>query len=122
MSSYPRRPSRREIDKYLKEAHDALHNKRALFCNPAKVVGELMKLGIGDSYEVWQLILQLLHEIQLEDYAGGHPPQKSYEPTIAHCELWAFAWQSKLLGKQMYLKFAIKDKTFYYISLHESRN
>ncbi len=115
------RPSAKEIDKRLKEAKEALRNRQALFANPAKVVGELENLDIGDSEEVWELISQLICELQLTDYAGGHPPQKSYEPLIADCELWAFSWTSTVLKKQMYLKFSIKEGTFYYVSLHESK-
>ncbi len=115
------RPSAKEIDKRLCEAKEALKNKRAFFANLAKIVGELTKLEIGDSSEVWELISMLIDEIQLTDYAGAHPPQKSYEPSIAGCELWAFSWMSVKLKKQMYVKFAIKAGNFYYVSLHESK-
>jgi hypothetical protein len=115
------RPSLREIDKRLKEAKDALCKRRTLFANPAKVVEELSKLEIGDSDEIWELILLLLEELQLTDYKGGHPPQKSYERAIAECELWAFSWTSPRLKKQMHLKFALREGIFYYVSLHESK-
>lgn len=80
-----------------------------------------MKLNILDNEELWQLISKLIDEIRLDHYAGGHPPQKSYEPLISECELWAFTWSSFVLRKQMYLKFALKEGTFYYVSLHESK-
>ena len=80
-----------------------------------------MDLETGDSEEVWPLILELLEEIEIDDYAGSHPPQRSYEPNIADCELFAFSWMSKKLQKEMYLKFALKDADFYYVSLHKSR-
>lgn len=115
------RPSAKEIDKRLKEAKEALRNRRTIFANPAKVVGELADLEIGDSDETWELISKLIDELQLTDYAGGHPPQKSYESSIAECELWAFSWMSPSLKKQMYLKFSIKEGIFYYVSLHESK-
>jgi hypothetical protein len=115
------RPSAREIDKRLKEAKDALRNRRAGFANPAKAVGELTNLEIGDSSEIWDLICALIDEIELCDYRGGRPPQKSYESSIADCELWAFVWESVLLKKTMYLKFALREGVFYYVSLHESR-
>ena len=116
------RPSAREIDKRLKEAKVALRNRQSMFANPAKVVGELASLEIDDSDEVWELIILLIDEISLDDYKGGHPPQKSYEPQIADCELWAFSWKSSVLKKQMYLKFCIKEGTFYYVSLHECKS
>ena len=67
------------------------------------------------------MIESLLEEIELSDYDGGRPPQKSYESVIADLELWAFAWNSNLLGKKMYLKFSIKNGCFYYVSLHKSK-
>lgn len=115
------RPSAREIDKRLKEAKEALLKGRAIFANPAKVVGELASLEIGSAEEVWELISQLIDEIRLDDYQGGRPPQKSYEPLIVNHELWAFAWTSPMLNRKMYLKFSIKNGTFYYVSLHESK-
>lgn len=115
------RPSKREIIKRLREAKEALCERQLLFANAAKAVGELYELEIGDSEELKLLLLQLLEEIRLEHYAGHCPPQKSYEGTIANCELWAFSWKSHLLDKTMYLKFVIKESCFYYVSLHESR-
>lgn len=115
------RPSTREIDKRLKEVKKALKNRRVLFANEAKVVAELMSLEIDDTDKVWDLISELIDEIELDNYAGGYPPQKSYEPLVANCELWAFSWKSSLLKKQMYLKFCIKEETFYYVSLHKSK-
>lgn len=115
------RPSVREVDKRLKEAKEALQNQRTAFANPAKVVGELSDLEMDDSGEVWGLISLLIDEIRLTDYKGGYPPQKSYEPSIANCELWAFCWQSTSLKKRMYLKFSMREGFFYYVSLHESK-
>lgn len=115
------RPSAKEIDKRLKEAKEALRNRRTVFANLAKVVGELANLEIDHSGDVWELISLLIDEIRLDDYKGGRPPQKSYESAIADCELWAFSWASSVLKKQMYLKFSIKEGTFYYVSLHESK-
>jgi hypothetical protein len=115
------RPSTNEIIHKLKEAVEALQAKRVRFANPAKVVGELAVLDINESSEVWDLIPDLLKEIKSEDYDGGHPPQPSSEKTIKGKDLWAFAWESKKLGMRMYLKFALKDDFFYYVSLHESK-
>lgn len=115
------RPSKREIDNRLKEAREALQCGRGFFANEPKIVGELMALQIEDTSRVWDLILELLEELTLDDYTGGHPPQRSYEPSIAECELWAFVWHSVCLGKKMYLKFAVKNGCFYYVSLHESK-
>ena len=75
-----KRPSPREIDKRLKEAMEALQDGNAFYANQGKAVGELMELNIGDSSEVWDLIIQLLNEIKVENYTGQYPPKVNYEP------------------------------------------
>jgi len=115
------RPSNREIDNRIEEAKASLKNGRGIFANPAKAVGELYQLAIHDAGELWGLIFELLEEISPSDYAGTRPPQKSYEKAIANRELFAFTWKSQKMGKEMYLKFAIREGLYYYVSLHESR-
>lgn len=116
-----KRPSGREIDKRLNEAREAVQNRRVLFANEKKTYGELEDLGIGDTSEVWDLIDNLLDEIEISDYAGQYPPKLNTEPRGIGCELWAFHWNSQTLGKEMYLKFSIEESVFYYVSLHESK-
>lgn len=116
------RPSQREIDQKIKAAIRALSlNKRRFAPSLEKLVGEFMELDIGDASDVWDLIAELLTEIQIENYAGSHPPMRAYETNIANSELYAFVWNSKKLGKKMYLKFVIKESYFYYVSLHKSK-
>lgn len=118
---YQQRPSVREIHRRLEEARKAIYEHNVAFANEAKVVGELFNLNISDAEEVWSVILELLVEIKNTDYAGAHPPLKSTEPAIANCELYAFAWESSKFKKRMYLKFAVKDGFFYYVSLHRDK-
>ncbi len=115
------RPTVREIDKRLKEAQKALLDRKVLFANPTKALGELWELDIESVDDVWNLMLKLLVEVDRDCYSGMRPPQRSYEKAVENKELWAFTWESPLLGKRMYLKFVVKEGTFYYISLHESR-
>lgn len=119
---YEARPSDRELFKRLNEAKVALTNAPGFFANPAKAVGELYELGIMETQEVWHLIKELLEEIVPQDYEGARPPQKSYEKLIMGQELLAFSWLSSKFGKEMYLKFVIKNERFYYVSLHPSRS
>jgi hypothetical protein len=114
------RPSNRELIKRINEAKEYITNQQRSFANLAKAVGELNDLGINER-ELWVLIKELLEEISFKDYTGTKPPQKSYEKTIAGCELFAFSWWSLKLGKQMYIKFVIKNEQYYYVSLHQSR-
>jgi len=115
------RPSGRELDKRLEEAKACLKDRKGLFANPAKAVGELYQLAVNDAGEIWKLIYELLEEIDPSDYAGTRPPQKSYEKAINNRELFAFTWMSPKMGKKMYLKFALREGLYYYVSLHESR-
>ena len=117
-----KRPSDHELSKRITEAKEFLDNRLGIFANLSKAVGELNDLAIGDSDEVWVLIRELLEEISVKDYMGTRPPQKSYEKAILGCELFAFYWWSPQLGKQMYIKFVLKNERYYYVSLHQSRS
>lgn len=116
-----KRPTDRELFKRIKEAKQFLKDNPGLFANASKVVGELNNLNIGNTNEVWTLILEFLEELSPKDYRGTRPPQRSYEKLIAGIELLAFSWWSPKMGKEMYIKFALKKERYYYISLHESR-
>lgn len=115
------RPSDRELHKKIEEAKACLKGQKGLFANPAKAVGELEALEIEDTSEVWVLIQAFLEEIGPADYAGVRPPLRSYEKTIEDYELFAFSWWSKKAEKRMYIKFALKNKRYYYVSLHEDK-
>ncbi len=115
------RPSDGELEKKIKAAKAALKAQNGLFANFNKVVGELYDLEIETPNQVWKLIVELLGEVSPKDYAGGKPPQRSYEQTIKNQELFAFCWDSKKLGRKMYLKFVLKEGRYYYVSLHESK-
>ncbi|MGE3262639.1 MAG: hypothetical protein AB7K68_12735 [Bacteriovoracia bacterium] len=117
----PQRPSHKELSKKLSEAIEALTREAGLFCNPGKVVGELDALHLGQTSDVWPLILRLLAEIQPTDYAGARPPLLSYEKSIEGQEIFAFSWDSQELKGRTYLKFALKGGRFYYVSLHPDR-
>ena len=118
---YTERPSDRELFKRINKAKNFLKNQDGLFANPAKAVGELNELGIGDTSEIWVLIKDLLEEISPKEYRGSRPPQKSYEKIVSGYELFAFCWWSQKLEKNMYIKFVLKNKRYYYVSLHQSR-
>lgn len=112
------RPSKKEIDCKIELAITLIKRNNFRFSNPRKNLEELFELEIEN---IEQVVLDLLEEISLDDYKGKRPPERSYEPLIAHCELWAFAWHSLLFKNQMYLKFALKNEIFYLVSLHASK-
>lgn len=119
---HDKRPSDRELTKRLNEAKDFLKNRHGVFAEISKAYGELNDLDIGNSDDIWDLIKELLEEISPNDYAGTRPPQKSYEKTIVDRELLAFSWWSPKFSKYMYIKFALKNERYYYVSLHVSRS
>ncbi|MBF8263622.1 MAG: hypothetical protein HW387_1287 [Parachlamydiales bacterium] len=119
---YPNRPSDGELDKKIKAAKAALTSQGGLYANMNKAVGELNELEIESPSQIWELILALLDEINPKDYTGGRPPLRSYEKAIVNQELFAFCWDSTKLGKKMYLKFALKQNRYYYVSLHRSKD
>ena len=118
---YQKRPSDGELDKKLKAARAALTAQNGLYVNVSKVVGELYALEIESPDQIWKLILALLDEITPGDYVGARPPLKSYEKVIENQELFAFCWDSTKFGKRMYIKFALRENRYYYVSLHRSK-
>ncbi|MEI6242712.1 MAG: hypothetical protein WCP39_04825 [Chlamydiota bacterium] len=119
---YSNRPSVKELNVKIKAAKAALIAQNGVYANLGKAVGELYELEIESPNQVWKLILELLEEINPKDYAGARPPQRSYEHATKNQELFAFCWNSQKLRKKMYIKFALKESLYYYISLHRSKD
>ncbi len=118
---FKNRPSYNETAKKISQAKKALRENQVSFGpNTGKLVDEFTQLKIGDTKEIWELLKDLLEEIEPSHYAGPHPPMLAIEPNIKGSELFIFIWQSKKMQKEMYLKFSIKGDHFFYISLHPS--
>ena len=99
------RPSVRELDRKLATAKMHVKAGRRRWANLNKVAGEVDYFQLDDISEVWDVIETVLDEIRSEDYTGSRPPQRSYEPEIRDCELFAFCWDSQCLKERMYLKY-----------------
>jgi hypothetical protein len=67
------------------------------------------------------LLVRIFEEIRPGDYEGKRPPDRSYEKSVLNCELFAFSWDSGLLGSGMYFKFVLKGEALWIISFHKSR-
>lgn len=114
------RPSYRELDRKLKQGSEAAAAGRIRLLEPDTILADLLDLD----YLVQDLakdLAALLREIRPGDYRGQKPPKKSYEEAILGSELFAFSWASKLFGCRMYLKFAVKGKDIWIVSLHRDR-
>jgi hypothetical protein len=114
------RPSHKEINHKIRQAKEAVSEKRFSILNPASVAADVLKLGFNIQ-GVSNALVDLLEEVTPDHYVGGFPPQKSYENDILDCELFPFRWLSKHWGGRIYLKFAFKGQRMWVVSLHEER-
>jgi len=114
------RPSHKEINRKIKQAKEAVSESQFSILNPVIIAADAIELGV-DLQKISFILVDLLEEITPNHYAGQYPPQRSYEHDIEGYELLAFRWLSKILGCRVYLKFTIKGKRMWLVSLHEDR-
>jgi hypothetical protein len=115
------RPSYREIDRKLKQGREAVAAKRIRLVEPDIILADLLDFD----YLVVDLVKDLpaiFREIKASHYEGQRPPQKSYERGILGSELFAFKWPSRVFGRDMYLKFAVRERVLWLVSLHRNRS
>jgi hypothetical protein len=119
------RPSDRELFSKVNDALAAISSGKYQFLVYKHLVSDLEELGVTDEKELIDLVAKSLREIlaarPANCWTGGRPPARSYEPEIKNLELWAFAWNSAVCGRRMYLKFAIKRDVFIYVDCHADR-
>jgi len=115
-----KRPSYRELAGKLREAKGAALNGCLQFVEPAPIYADLLEIDVVID-DLAEIVPQALEEIKPADYAGTRPPQQSYEAAILKCELFAFVWSSGTFGCTMYLKFAVKERCLWIVSLHKDR-
>jgi hypothetical protein len=114
------RLSHKEINRKIKQAREAVSENQFSILNPAIIAADAIELGV-DLQNISFILIDLLEEITPNHYAGQYPPQRSYEHDIEGYELLAFRWLSKTLGCRVYLKFTMKGKRMWLVSLHEDR-
>ncbi len=114
------RPSHKEINRKIKQAKEAVSENQFSILNPVIIAADAIELGVN-LQNISFILIDLLEEITPNHYAGQYPPQRSYEHDIEGYELLAFRWLSKTLGCRVYLKFTIKVKRMWLVSLHEDR-
>ncbi|MGH9582755.1 MAG: hypothetical protein ACRD4O_07465 [Bryobacteraceae bacterium] len=121
---YARRPSYKELNKKINAARQALENNGFLPADYQKLAANFRDLNLFTSEEQHQALRAALHEATPDDYDGGRPPVKSYEPATLGRDLFAFAWESEYFEQCMYLKYCLvagpdEENTLYVFSLHE---
>ena len=114
-----------ELNKKIVKAIEAINSgKRSIPCSK-HFVSDQDDLGIENTKNLWPLLVVLLEELQCLDpsncYVGGKPPQRSYEVSVLNKELWAYAWESKVMGKKMYIKFCLVKGHYFYMGCHEDK-
>ena len=114
------RPSYKEISRKIKQAKEGVSENQFSILNPVIIAADALELGVN-LQKISYILIDLLEEITPNDYVGQYPPQRSYEHDIEGYELLAFRWLSKTLGCRVYLKFTIKGKIMWLVSLHEDR-
>lgn len=111
--------------KKISEAITAIGEGKRAIPNSKHFVSDQTDLGIEDTKDLWPLLLILLEGIKglgpIECYAGGRPPQKSYEVEVEGKELWAYSWESESMNKKMYIKFCLVKGHYFYMGCHESK-
>jgi hypothetical protein len=114
------RPSHKEINRKIKQAKQAVSENQFSILNPFIIAADALELGVN-LQNISYILIDLLEEITPNHYVGQYPPQRSYERKIEGYELLAFRWLSKKLGCRVYLKFSMKGKRMWLVSLHEDR-
>jgi hypothetical protein len=114
-------PSRKTVIGKIAAAKGACKSGNILLVTPDIIAADLINLG-REVGEIPDILHELLENTDFRDYMGGRPPQRSYEPVILDCELYAFKTTSKTFGCMIYYKFTIKDDTLWLVSLHRDRS
>ena len=127
------RPSKRELYKKLTEASLLIKSGKWFPADAGKLQAnwdELeSKFGLDTSLleDRTQILTAVLREIEIEDYAGRRPPQKSYEPAANGGEMFAFHWESDFFQKsEIYFKFCLtgtdSGRRVCVLSIHPQRD
>lgn len=118
------RPSIKELNGKLRLARELLSNDCWLPAEVGKLASNFSDLELFTNEEQEAGLRHAFEEISADDYDGGRPPMRSYEPATRDLEMFAFCWESSHFGRHMYVKFSIacpnQDATLYIHSLHQS--
>ena len=115
-----KRPTHREILHKITQAREAVARGKIAIINPVAVAADALEL----EYEMAELAVvlsELLAQVKPGNYAGASPPQPSYEAEIFQSDLYTFTCSCSRFGCDVYFKFALKNDTFWLVSLHKDR-
>ncbi len=115
-----KRPSHKELTGKIGQARDAVLQGDIALVEPDIITIDAFELD----YQVKDLqnvLYDVLGEVTPNDYVGKSPPEQSYEDKIKGSELFAFKWESRRFGCEVYLKFTLKNEILWLVSLHVHR-
>jgi hypothetical protein len=115
------RPSHKELFKKIREAREAVAERRISILNQDVIACDALELGYLIEEELISVLSGLLDEISPENYAGKRPPERSYEKEIKELDLFAFKVESSRFRCRVYLKFALTGGDVWLVSLHQDR-
>ena len=115
------RPAYHELDKKLVEARQAVAENRIRTLSPGVLAADAIELDYLIE-ELAHILAEILNEASPDNYAGTHPPQRSYDDKVKDKELFAFEFNSRYFDKVVYLKFVLIDGYLWIVSLHNSRS
>lgn len=125
------RPGALELFKKVKAAQAAVSAGLILVAVADHLSNDLAELEIDSAEELWALLPRLLQELEAFGpgacYRGRRPdPDLSCEETVKGLKLWAFVWNSAVLGCEVYLKFCLKERTtggayYAHLRIHKNR-
>ena len=124
------RPGPGEVETKVREAIRALENGEYQIIDENQNVRTFASLGVNTMHDVLELVLEFLDEILA---AGPHACFCGIGGRVEFCNkrgfgdvrLYAYAWNSGRMRKQMYLKFGLKKRgetpvfTYLHLSCHD---
>lgn len=115
-----RRPTTKELTGKISRVREFLAEAAWAAADPLKLALNFAELDLVSTDEQLQALRVASAEIATRDYAGGRPPQKSYEEATKDLEMYAFSWDSKHFSCRMYFKFSLTKEVVFIYSLHPS--
>jgi hypothetical protein len=117
------RPTHKELSNKLRRANKLLVNGNVDILEPKVILADSLELGYSFKLEFNTIVQKILDLATPGNYAGGRPPQRSYETRIKNADLFAFIVQLPILdNKDVYFKFALYQDFLVVVSLHEDKN
>ena len=115
-----KRPSHKELTGKIRQAREAVSQGHINLVDPDIVARDASELGYLVE-DLQNVLYDVMGEVTQDNYVGKRPPDQSYEDKIKGSELFAFTWESKRFGCEVYLKFTLKDGILWLVSLHIQR-